>query len=165
MNPPFSNEGTTATHSAEPKTSSGMPVSGADSISFRTVAAACTRSSALVLSLFSSFPKASAGRIKTNRSRSVFFIVPQLFSEFGETLILKDMDAVRIAGGVRRADRIEVTCTQRVNSEWWEAKKFGADSGDPNLHSQPRLPGSVVGERSMRHIHSTHKITGDTVPK
>jgi hypothetical protein len=44
-------------------------------------------------------------------------------------------------------------------------RKIGADSGDPNLHSQPRLPGSVVGERSMRHIHSTHKITADTVPR
>jgi len=29
-------------------------------------------------------------------------------------------------------------------------KKCGVGSGDPNLHSQPRLPGSVVGETSMR---------------
>ena len=43
-------------------------------------------------------------------------------------------------------------------------KKIGADSGDPNLHSQPRLPGSVVGERSMRYIYSSDKITGGTVP-
>jgi len=43
-------------------------------------------------------------------------------------------------------------------------KKIGADSGDPNLHSQPRLPGSVVGGWSMRYIHPTDKITGGTVP-
>jgi len=30
------------------------------------------------------------------------------------------------------------------------AKKCGAESGDPNLRFQPRLPGSVVGEASMR---------------
>ena len=30
-------------------------------------------------------------------------------------------------------------------------KKCGVGNGDPNLRSQPRLPGSVVGEPSMRH--------------
>ncbi len=59
----------------------------------------------------------------------------------------------------------KVERTQGVNREIGGARKIGADSGDPNLHSQPRLPGSVVGERSMRYIHSTHKITGDTVPR
>jgi hypothetical protein len=29
-------------------------------------------------------------------------------------------------------------------------KKIGAGNGDPNLRFQPRLPGSVVGEWSMR---------------
>src|SRR5580658_6311382 len=29
-------------------------------------------------------------------------------------------------------------------------KKIGAESSDPNRHSQPRLPGSVVGDASMR---------------
>src|SRR5579862_8423367 len=38
-NPPLSRDGTTATHLAEPRISSGMPLSGADMISFRTVAA------------------------------------------------------------------------------------------------------------------------------
>ena len=28
-------------------------------------------------------------------------------------------------------------------------KKCGAESSDPNRHSQPRLPGSVVGEQSI----------------
>jgi len=31
-----------------------------------------------------------------------------------------------------------------------EDKKIGVESGDPNRHSQPRLPGSVVGEASMQ---------------
>ena|ERR1022692_1405668 len=31
-----------------------------------------------------------------------------------------------------------------------EDKKIGAESSDPNRHSQPRLPGSVVGDASMR---------------
>ncbi len=38
-------------------------------------------------------------------------------------------------------------------------KKIGADSGDPNLHSQPRLPGSVVGETSMCQMRKAGKIT------
>jgi len=38
-------------------------------------------------------------------------------------------------------------------------KKIGADRGDPNLHAQPRLPGSVVGEASMRQVAGSIKIT------
>src|SRR5262249_31384158 len=34
-----------------------------------------------------------------------------------------------------------------------------------NLHSQPRLPGSVVGEASMRQGREGGKITGVTVPR
>jgi hypothetical protein len=41
-------------------------------------------------------------------------------------------------------------------------KKIGAESGDPNLHPQPRLPGSVVGGWSMRYAYSTYKITAGT---
>jgi hypothetical protein len=41
--------------------------------------------------------------------------------------------------------------------------KIGAEIGDPNLRSQPRLPGSVVGERSMRHTSDGDKITVVTV--
>jgi hypothetical protein len=44
-------------------------------------------------------------------------------------------------------------------------KKIGAESGDPNRHSQPRLPGSVVGEGSMRSVWSAYKITEVTVRK
>jgi hypothetical protein len=38
-------------------------------------------------------------------------------------------------------------------------KKCGVGNGDPNLRSQPRLPGSVVGEPSMRHGADADKIT------
>jgi hypothetical protein len=44
-------------------------------------------------------------------------------------------------------------------------KKIGAESSDPNRHSQPRLPGSVVGEASMRHTRIPHKITEVSVLK
>ena len=42
-------------------------------------------------------------------------------------------------------------------------KKCGAESGDPNLRFQPRLPGSVVGEASMGQVEKADKITGVTV--
>ncbi len=38
-------------------------------------------------------------------------------------------------------------------------KKCGVGNGDPNLRSQPRLPGSVVGEASMRQEREADKIT------
>ncbi len=38
-------------------------------------------------------------------------------------------------------------------------KKIGAESSDPNRHSQPRLPGSVVGETSMPRTQFPCKIT------
>ena len=38
-------------------------------------------------------------------------------------------------------------------------KKCEVGNGDPNLRSQPRLPGSVVGETSMRQEEKTDKIT------
>jgi len=44
-----------------------------------------------------------------------------------------------------------------------KAKKCGAEIGDPNLRFQPRLPGSVVGEASMRQVEEAGKITGVTV--
>ncbi len=40
-----------------------------------------------------------------------------------------------------------------------QTKKCGAESSDPNRHSQPRLPGSVVGEASMRCPGTSNKIT------
>jgi len=46
-----------------------------------------------------------------------------------------------------------------------EDKKIGAESSDPNRHSQPRLPGSVVGEASMRRTRFPYKITEVTAQK
>jgi hypothetical protein len=40
-----------------------------------------------------------------------------------------------------------------------QAKKCEVGNGDPNLRSQPRLPGSVVGETSMRQDCGADKIT------
>jgi len=45
------------------------------------------------------------------------------------------------------------------NYVWGGQKKCGAESSDPNRHSQPRLPGSVVGEASMRQVADSGKIT------
>jgi hypothetical protein len=44
-------------------------------------------------------------------------------------------------------------------------KKIGVKSGDPNRHSQPRLPGSVVGEPSMLEAALRSKITKVSVPQ
>jgi hypothetical protein len=44
-------------------------------------------------------------------------------------------------------------------------KKIGAESSDPNRHSQPRLPGSVVGSASMPRTRFPNKITEVNVPK
>jgi hypothetical protein len=41
-----------------------------------------------------------------------------------------------------------------------EAKKCGAEIGDPNLRFQPRLPGSVVGDASMRQLKKADKLRG-----
>src|ERR1022692_1419049 len=76
MNPPFSIDGTTATHSALLRISWGMPESGADSISFSTSEAACTRSEA-----FEPFASSSAAKAKLQKhtirvSKTSLFIVP-----------------------------------------------------------------------------------------
>ena len=39
-------------------------------------------------------------------------------------------------------------------------KKCGAEIGDPNLRFQPRLPGSVVGDASMRQLRKQDKLRG-----
>jgi hypothetical protein len=44
-------------------------------------------------------------------------------------------------------------------------KNCGVGNGDPNLRSQPRLPGSVVGEPSMRQGREADKITEGIVLK
>src|SRR5579863_1271089 len=57
---------------------------------------------------------------------------------------------------VRRAQKATKGARKRRESR---TKKCGAESSDPNRHSQPRLPGSVVGEASMRQLFAAHKIT------
>src|SRR5579864_1800778 len=70
--PPFNMEGTTATQSADPMTSSGMPVSGAAWISSRTVAAAFTRLAAGLSS--SSEAKQLPARASSRNKFDSFFI-------------------------------------------------------------------------------------------
>ena len=56
----------------------------------------------------------------------------------------------------------EVGIANGLKNQW--DKKIGAGNGDPNLRFQPRLPGSVVGEASMRQVEKRDKITEVTVP-
>ena len=58
----------------------------------------------------------------------------------------------------------EKVCFPTAGARGFGDKKIGAERGDPNLHSQPRLPGSVVGEASMRQGAEANKITRGTVP-
>jgi hypothetical protein len=57
------------------------------------------------------------------------------------------------AGGVSKLGKSEIR----------KGKKIGAETGDPNLRFQPRLPGSVVGEASMGQVRKADKITEVTV--
>ena len=61
--------------------------------------------------------------------------------------------------GYGTEDTRGVTRVSRVARQ----KKCGAEIGDPNLRFQPRLPGSVVGEASMRQVGKADKITRVTV--
>jgi len=59
--------------------------------------------------------------------------------------------------------------SQKEGSSGWKDnskdKKIGAKSSDPNRYSQPRLPGSVVGEASMPRTRNCYKITKVSVLK
>jgi len=60
--------------------------------------------------------------------------------------------------------------TEEVRGNSWKGanptdKKIGAESSDPNRRFQPRLPGSVVGDASMRPGCPSDKITEVSVPK
>ncbi len=57
----------------------------------------------------------------------------------------------------------QLVLAKRKNGKGTE--KCGAESSDPNRHSQPRLPGSVVGEVSMGQARKRHKITKVSVPR
>jgi hypothetical protein len=47
----------------------------------------------------------------------------------------------------------------------WAQKKAGPEMATLNLHSQPRLPGSVVGKWSMGERQRLDKITEEDVQK
>jgi len=66
-----------------------------------------------------------------------------------------------------RMQRLEAEVIEGVIrlSQAYEDQKIGAENGDPNLRFQPRLPGSVVGETSMRQVEKADKITRVTVPE
>jgi hypothetical protein len=65
--------------------------------------------------------------------------------------------------GVAPTKSVKVQKNGKIELEG--ATKIGVKSGDPNRHSQPRLPGSVVGEASMRGEEIPGKITEVTAPK
>jgi hypothetical protein len=62
-------------------------------------------------------------------------------------------------------ERIQQGKSQQEEDATYEDKKIGAKSSDPNRYSQPRLPGSVVGEASMPPTRNCHKITKVSVLK
>ena len=62
-------------------------------------------------------------------------------------------------------DRIQKESSPEKGGILERTKKIGAESSDPNRHSQPRLPGSVVGEASMPRAKFPCKITEVTAPK
>ena len=61
--------------------------------------------------------------------------------------------------GFRRVRRDRYEENQPVVDNSGTGKKCEVGNGDPNLRSQPRLPGSVVGETSMRQDREADKIT------
>src|SRR5215469_9409829 len=144
-NPPFSMEGTTATHSAEPSTSWGMPVSGALWISSRTAAADRTRSTDLLSPVLSAATAARERQTTTHRARSFFIISSAYALKLSLGKPGPDFNGFEQAGG---------------GLDWGRRQKnAGLAVVTLDLHSQPRLPGSVVGEASMRQGSKGDKIT------
>src|SRR6516164_1299298 len=103
MKPPFNVDGTTATQSADFRTDSGMPLSGADSISSRTVPADLIRSSAFVLSLVSSAVRVGAKRARIRKRAATFFIRARFlgigFGPKASLVILRDLCGMDGQGG------------------------------------------------------------------
>jgi hypothetical protein len=91
----------------------------------------------------------------------VIRVSPDCSSRFSVLSSQWDSTAVRFGGEERLHHR--GTEAHREHTEECQAKKCGAESGDPNLRFQPRLPGSVVGEASMGQVWEADKITGVTV--
>src|SRR5208282_2792499 len=144
-------------------------------ISSSTLAAASTRPEALVLgsgALVSSSVVLLAERMvvwkhvrkQTSSSRTRDFrIMPHLGS--GIWILLSYLlTMILFDAGCRIGDYSLGYGGSDQGESGGEAKKCGAESGDPNLRFQPRLPGSVVGEASMRQVDEADKITRVTVP-
>src|SRR4029077_2277060 len=81
---------------------------------------------------------------------------------YGSIFLTPALFVARIGEGATSDVLQSSRCVQVQESG---TKKWGAESSDPNRHSQPRLPGSVVGEASMRHTAQPHKITKVSVPQ
>jgi len=92
----------------------------------------------------------------------VIRVSPDCSSQFPVLSSQWDSTAVRF-GGEEKGFTTGGTEAHREDTEECQAKKCGAESGDPNLRFQPRLPGSVVGEASMGQVEEADKITGVTV--
>jgi hypothetical protein len=85
--------------------------------------------------------------------------------DFGAWLTRRANASTSTAGSSLREDHSSFSMTTGKVEEDGEAKKIGADNGDPSHHSQPRLPGSVVGEASIGQSGGSDKITEVTVPE
>jgi hypothetical protein len=91
-------------------------------------------------------------------------VSPDCSSQFpvGSNRSQWDPTAIRF-GGEEKGFTTGGTEAHREDTGKCQAKKCGAESGDPNLRFQPRLPGSVVGEASMGQVEEADKITRVTV--
>jgi hypothetical protein len=76
------------------------------------------------------------------------------------------MLSILLASNSKESAGVEIILGGKALLTIWElgGKKFGVGNGDLNLRSQPRLPGSVVGETSMSEKREGSKITQVTVP-
>ena len=92
----------------------------------------------------------------------VIRVSPDCSSQFPALSSQWDSTAVRF-GVEEKGFTTGGTEAHREDTEKCQAKKCGAESGDPNLRFQPRLPGSVVGEASMGQVRKADKITRVTV--
>src|SRR5581483_8735104 len=127
-------EGTTATHSADPITSSGIPVSGADWISRSTVAAALTRSAALLSSSSVAAIAEPATPSTTSNTKSFFIgsLPSGADSDFSGSkhLIVGNYSVERRRFGGLGRRTVD-------DSDTWAAIKIGVSNSGPAATSNP----------------------------
>src|SRR5579862_524084 len=132
-------------------------------MSFSTCAAASTRSETFVSS---SAAKEKEQRETITASNKNFFMVPHHTKIFWDLLLwIVNEPRPCVSATLNYEGSNPDGIKFRVRVGFWKAKKIGAESSDPNRHSQPRLPGSVVGEASMPRAKFPCKITEVTAPK